>query len=525
MDSGDGSPVRVVNIGQANLTYPKNYIRTTKYTLLTFIPKNLFEQFRRYVNLYFLFVIVVQFIPGITPFDTPNGVPVSSILPLAFVVLLSAVKEAFEDYHRYLADRSSNSTKYQVIREGELKTVPSYDLRVGEVVRLGKDQMCPADIIAVFSSHEDNSVYVETSNLDGETNLKRLVAVLNSSEDGLPEEQEIMSKVSSLHGVIKCEAPNASLYKFVGQLELSAETSYSAMYVIDDTNGIGRMVDGHMKTSTGDKPIHSSTETDGSQRFPLDAKNLLLRGCRLRNTEYTYGVVVYSGKQCKLMLNQQNQRAKFSHVEKKLNTYILSIFCFLLVLCFIWAICASAVQDNSVWYLTGLPTNRALIFITHLGTFFLLLYNMIPISLIISLELTRFWQKLFMEWDQELTCYDYSVSPPQRKPMLARTSAINDELGTVQHLFSDKTGTLTENIMEFSKCSVGGELFHKKQSGWNDHLGKLASTEKQRLEMGIYRGTDIVTVSKSNFTIVYFYSWVLDRMILLVPTTETWRHQ
>ncbi|GJD09893.1 Phospholipid-transporting ATPase 3 [Galdieria sulphuraria] len=493
LDTGEGSPVRIVNIGQANLNYPKNYIRTTKYTLLTFNPKNLFEQFRRYVNLYFLFVIVVQFIPGITPFDTPNGIPVSSILPLAFVVLLSAIKEAFEDYHRYLADRSSNSTKYQVIREGELKTVPSYDLRVGEIVRLGKDQMCPSDIVALFSSHEDNAVYVETSNLDGETNLKRLVAVLNSSENGLPQDQEIISKTSSLHGAIKCEAPNASLYKFIGQLELSPETSYSAMYVMDGADGSGRMVDGHMKTSTADTPVQSSTEVDGSQRFPLDAKNLLLRGCRLRNTEYTYGVVVYTGKQCKLMLNQQHQRAKFSHVEKKLNTCILSIFYFLLILCFIWAICASAVQDNSVWYLTGLPTNGALIFITHLGTFFLLLYNMIPISLIISLELTRFWQKCFMEWDHELTCYDNSVSPPQRKPMLARTSAINDELGIVQHLFSDKTGTLTENIMEFSKCSVGGELFYTKHSSLGDHLGELAFTEKQTVDSGIYRGTDIVT--------------------------------
>jgi len=493
LDSSEGSPVRIVNVGQANLTFPKNYIRTTKYTLLTFLPKNLFEQFRRYVNLYFLFVIVVQFIPGITPFDTPNGVPVSSILPLAFVVLLSAIKEAFEDYHRYLADRSSNSTKYQVLRDGELRTVPSYDLRVGEVVRLGKDQMCPCDIVALFSSHEDNAVYVETSNLDGETNLKRLVAVLNSSENSLPDEEEIIRKTSSLHGVIKCEAPNASLYKFVGQLELSPETSYSSMYVMDGTGGLGRMVDGHLKTSTvDDGSVPSSTQVDGSQRFPLDAKNLLLRGCRLRNTEYTYGVVVYSGKQCKLMLNQQHQRAKFSHVEKRLNTYILSIFYFLLILCLIWAICASAVQNNSVWYLTGLPTNRALIFITHLGTFFLLLYNMIPISLIISLELTRFWQKCFMEWDQELTCYDYSVAPPQRKPMLARTSAINDELGTVQHLFSDKTGTLTENIMEFSKCSVGGELFYKKQSSSGSHLGELACTEKQRQD-SIYRGTDIVT--------------------------------
>eukprot|EP00871_Galdieria_phlegrea_P003198 jgi/Galph1/387/GphlegSOOS_G5030.1 len=488
LDSTEGVPVRTVTIGEPNLTFPKNYIRTTKYTLLTFLPKNLFEQFRRYVNLYFLFVIVVQFIPGITPFDTPNGVPVSSILPLAFVVLLSAIKEAFEDYHRYLADRTSNSTKYQVIRGGQLVTVPSYDLRVGEVIRLGKDQMCPCDAVALFSSHEDTAVYVETSNLDGETNLKRLTAVLDGSEDGPPED---------LHGTIKCEAPNAYLYKFVGQLELTQE-SYSSMYIMTGTDGMGRPVDGQVHVmmkgdqhtiSDGDDS-NSQPDANSSQRFILDTKNLLLRGCRLRNTEYTYGVVIYSGKQCKLMLNQQHQRSKFSHVEKRLNRFILNIFYFLLVLCFIWAICASAVQDNSVWYLTGLPTNHALIFITHLGTFFLLLYNMIPISLIISLELTRFWQKCFMEWDEELVCYDRTVSPPQRKPMLARTSAINDELGMIQHLFSDKTGTLTENVMEFSKCSVGGELFSKYDEYIKENLGILAAMERRHFEE--YRSSDIV---------------------------------
>lgn len=76
--------------------YAKNYVSTTKYNVVSFLPKALFEQFRRVANLYFLLAALLSFSP-ISAFDS-----VSLIAPLVFVVGISMLKEAVEDWHRFL---------------------------------------------------------------------------------------------------------------------------------------------------------------------------------------------------------------------------------------------------------------------------------------------------------------------------------------------------------------------------------------------------------------------------------------
>lgn len=203
-----------LNDPQANATrgFPNNYIRTTKYTILTFLPKNLFEQFRRLSNFYFLTIVIVQLIPQITPL-----VPVTSILPLVFVLAVTALKEAVEDFYRHKADKKSNTQKFQAIRDGKLVDVESQHIKAGDIVYVEKNQPFPADLVLLSSSIDDGVCYVETANLDGETNLKQRKALDVTS--GMRDVLDL----SVLRGAIQCESPNERLYQFSGRLVLSIE--------------------------------------------------------------------------------------------------------------------------------------------------------------------------------------------------------------------------------------------------------------------------------------------------------------
>lgn len=89
----------------------------------------------------------------------------------------------------------------------------------------------------------------------------------------------------------------------------------------------------------------------------------------------------------------------------------------------------------------------------NLLTFIILYNNLIPISLQVTLELVRFVQAMFINFDIEMY-HDVTDTPA-----MARTSNLNEELGMVKYIFSDKTGTLTCNIMEFKKCSIAKSIY------------------------------------------------------------------
>ena len=83
--------------------YPSNFIRTAKYTVWNFVFKNLYEQFRRFSNIYFLLNAIATLIPSAAPVS-----PFTSIAPLVFVLAVTAIKDAVEDYRRYKADKLAN---------------------------------------------------------------------------------------------------------------------------------------------------------------------------------------------------------------------------------------------------------------------------------------------------------------------------------------------------------------------------------------------------------------------------------
>jgi phospholipid-translocating ATPase len=166
----------------ANASFPKNHVTNTKYTILTFLPKNIKEQFSRPINMYFLLIACLQLFSELTPVN-----PLTTWGPLIFAFTLTAVKEGYDDYLRYKSDKIANERQCVVIQKGEKKNIPSNAICVGDIVYLRNDTEIPCDLVLLGSSDDTGTSYIQTANLDGETDLKTrtvLTELLSMHEDG-----------------------------------------------------------------------------------------------------------------------------------------------------------------------------------------------------------------------------------------------------------------------------------------------------------------------------------------------------
>ncbi|GIX83118.1 phospholipid-transporting ATPase IA [Caerostris darwini] len=377
-----------------------NRISTAKYNLFSFLPKFLFEQFRRYSNIFFLFIALLQQIPNVSPTGR-----YTTAVPLIFILSISAIKEIAEDIKRHLADDSVNKAEVLGLRNGLWTQIRWTDVVVGDILKITSGHFFPADLVLLSSSEPHAMCYIETANLDGETNLK--------IRQGLPQTANWLTPkdLGRLRGTLECEAPNRHLYEFTGNLRIA-----------------------------------------GKQTLPLGADQLLLRGAKLRNTNWVFGIVVYTGHETKLMMNSTTAPLKRSTVDRITNNQILMLFLLLIILCLISAIASELWMKNhstNDWYL-GIDDLSSSNFGYTFLTFIILYNNLIPISLQVTLELVRYVQAIFINMD--INMYDKNSDTPA----MARTSNLNEELGQVKYIFSDKTGTLTENIMVFKQCSIAG---------------------------------------------------------------------
>lgn len=400
--------------------FPKNYVSTTKYSIWNIVPKNLFEQFQRVANFWFLTVSIFQILPmNLSPTNKW-----ATITPLSVVLFITFCKDAYEDYRRHRDDhRVNNQFCHVADRDAGWRTVRWKDVNVGDYVYLSCDSPIPADMIMLGTCNEDGVAYVDTAQLDGETSLKPKFA--------LEETMRMTADVKELWGLsghIDTELPNARVQSFNG-----------AFFIHGHPRGI-----------------------------PVDIKSFILRGSTVRNTKWVLGVVVFTGIDTKLVRNSKRTPAKRSHVERTANRLLGVVFGVLLLasaICTvtraIWTNSEGAQATNWVWPqgLDPLRDNQYLAFIT-----FMILYNnLIPISLYVTLDLVRTFQALLME--QDATMYHKVTDSFCR----VRNSGLCESLGQVEFVLSDKTGTLTENEMRFKACSIHGKTY----GCWDDRIGPV----------------------------------------------------
>ncbi|CAB4068348.1 E7.6.2.1 [Lepeophtheirus salmonis] len=188
--------------------YSNNHIKTSKYSFLTFLPLNLFEQFQRLANFYFLCLLILQLIPVISSLT-----PVTTAVPLIGVLSLTAIKDAYDDIQRHQTDRQVNNRKSKVLRKGQLVTEKWHRVEVGDVIRMENNQFIAADILLLSSQNPNGLCYIETAELDGETNLKSRQCVETTSLLG-----DDVERLSKFNGHILCEPPNNNLSRFEGTL-------------------------------------------------------------------------------------------------------------------------------------------------------------------------------------------------------------------------------------------------------------------------------------------------------------------
>ncbi|RGP80544.1 phospholipid-translocating atpase [Fusarium longipes] len=471
---------------RAGKPYINNFIRSSRYTIYDFIPKQLIFQFSKLGNFYFLVVGTIQMIPGLSTVGRWT-----TIAPLGVFVAFSMAKEGYDDYRRYRLDRVENRSEAWVLTDraaatgklrvrhtekmkkrkeketgtgeehmlddletgvkgakkvqtdGDWTSVQWQHVRVGDIIRLRRDDAVPADIVLLHATGPNGIAYIDTMALDGETNLKSKQAC-----PLLAERCNTMEGLRATQATVISENPNLDLYSYDGRVTVDGET------------------------------------------LPLSMNNVVYRGSTLRNTTEALGIVVNTGEECKIRMNaNKNVTAKKPAMQSIINKMIMVQIFIVLMLTMGLTIGYYLWRDRTedfAWYIRRRGFWDGRIPFKEIFFGFIIMFNtLIPLSLYISLEIIKLGQLYLLQDD---AMYD----PLTDTPMVANTTTILENLGQVSYVFSDKTGTLTENIMRFRKLSVAGvACLHDMDVQRDQEEMRRRIEESQRSKKGKSKSTGL----------------------------------
>ncbi|KAI0056859.1 phospholipid-translocating P-type ATPase [Artomyces pyxidatus] len=383
--------------------FPPNIVRNQKYSVFTFLPIVFYEQFKFFFNLYFLLVALSQFVPALK-----IGFIATYIAPLAFVLLVTMGKEAYDDYKRNLRDREANSARYLVLGPPDsahdvedamphTRAVPSSSIRVGDLVVLEKNQRVPADLVLLRTSDHSGTCFIRTDQLDGETDWKLRVAVPSTQK--LSSDKDLLN----LNAEIYADAPIKDIHTFIGTFTINSPHT----------------------SSPNDVPLVQVPKVE-----PLSAENVLWSNTVLAAGS-AVGFVVYTGPETRAVMNTSHPQTKVGLLDQEINR-LAKILC---AVTFALSLALVALNGfRGLWYI-------------YVFRFLILFSSIIPISLRVNLDMGK-------------TVYAHQIMNDSEIPgTIVRTSTLPEELGRIEYLLSDKTGTLTQNEMEMKKLHMGTMSF------------------------------------------------------------------
>ena len=396
------------NIPLAESQYVGNKVSSTRYTLISLLPKNLFEQFQRSSNLWFLLVSIFQLIPfEINPVDSWT-----TVVPLAILIGLTLCKDAYNDYYRGKDDRKTNSTQYLCWNGAKFENTMCEKLLVGNIMLVNERQKLPADIVVLGAKSERN-FFLDTSGILGETDLRPKKAV--GETHNLIQSIDKEYVLCRMAGVISFEQPTNDFNSFRGKLKLS----------------------GHPRA------------------LDLFSANLAYRGSTLYGTEWVVGVVVYTGLETKTYLNIRPPPKKTSQLERKINLWVAYLLLILLLLV-IFSVLASRYLSVRMFGTTSDLENFVM--------FTILYNNIIPISLFVTMDMIRILQVVFIQ-----RCFNNEVD--------FKIGDVNENLGQIEYLLTDKTGTITENELKLQICVISNVTYLRKDVE-NDKSNTIIEDDK-----------------------------------------------
>jgi phospholipid-translocating ATPase len=534
----DPTTQRTISVGQLQTSrFPANAVSNAKYTPWSFLPRTLYNEFSFFINMYFLLVALSQIIPALRV-----GYLSTYIFPLAFVITITLGKEAMDDIARRRRDAEANSEGYTVLKfeenspgngvapgkssqrknklrkqkpsnsrstdiEDEEQNIPtkglatctyyevvkpSRALKVGDVVKLGKDMRVPADMVLLKSYSADTMVSVsEQDSAQGSPTL-------------IGDDVEDVAKAES------AMATGPSGEAFIRTDQLDGETDWKLRLTSPLTQNlsIGEYTRLRVVAGKPDKKVNefygtvelepkrqrhydphdsdAASTADQNQSAPLNIDNTIWANTVVASSCSLLAVVVYTGPQTRQALSTSTSRSKTGLLELEINSLTKWLCIFTLTLSFVLvALSRFQVIDGRQWYLSMMR-------------FLILFSTIVPVGLRVNLDMGKSVYARFIERDESI------------KGTVVRTSTIPEDLGRIEYLLSDKTGTLTQNgTWGGYKCSSLAILINNRNDDEEDPRWYSVLRKRSYGRGGILRQSVLYTYcwrsSNSCYTVLCQY--------------------